>query len=104
MAEHTNAQLVEFANADCRQIADEFTRLVTRTAAAKATYLARDLATPIEAVGAGNLIADGSQSDGRTRCTGGDIYNLVTLLTDFQTFMTQGRKDVVAKWKVNGDR
>ena len=104
MAEHTNPQVIEFANVDGRQIADALARLITRTADAKATYLARDLATPIEATGAGNLIADGSASDGRTRVTGGDIYNLVTLMTDFQTFMTQGRRDVIAKWKVNGDR
>ena len=104
MAENTNAQVVEWANADARQIADAMVRLIARTAAAKATYLARDLATPIEAAGAGNLITDGSQTDGRTRVSGGDIYNLVTLFTDFQTFMTQGRRDVLDKWKVNGDR
>jgi hypothetical protein len=36
--------------------------------------------------------------------TGGDVFNLVTLINDFQTFMTSGRVDVLYKWQVNGHR
>ena len=104
MPELSNPQLVEFSNSDLRQIADLMVRIDTRTSAANATYLARDLSTIINDGGSTELIADGSATDGRTRCTGDDVFNLVTLMTDFQTFMTQGRRDVLAKWKVNGDR
>ena len=104
MPELNNAQLIEFCNSDLRQIADKLVQLDTRTDAAGATYLARDLGTVINAGGSTELITDGSTTDGRTRCAGVDVFNLVTLMTDFQAFMTQGRKDVLAKWKVNGSR
>lgn len=97
-------QLVEFCNSDLRQIADLLTRLNTRSEAAYATYNARNLGTVINDGGASNPVLDGSATDGRTICTGGDVYNMVTLLTDLATFMTQGRRDVLAKWNVNGDR
>ena len=104
MPELSNQQLVEFSNSDLRQIADLMVRIDTRTSAANATYLARDLSTIINDGGSTELIADGSATDGRTRCAGGDVFNLVTLMGDFQTFLTQGRKDVLAKWKVQGSR
>lgn len=102
MAEITNVQVIDLANNYLRPLADQLTILTERAAAAQATYTQRDLGTVINAAGASNLIADGSQLDGRTRCTGGDIFNMVTLLTDLATFLTQGRKDVIAKWQVNG--
>lgn len=102
MAELSNPQLVNFANEHARSVADKLAALNAFSAVVTATYLARDLSTPIEAGGASNLITDGSQTDGRTRVAGGDVYNLVTLLNDLNTFMTQGRKDVIAKWRVNG--
>lgn len=104
MAEINNPQLADFCNADGRTIADRMVQVLNRSIAASATYNARSLGTIIEAGGAGNLITDQSEQDGRTRVTGGDVYNLVTLLADFTAFMTQGRRDVLAKWKVNGDR
>ena len=97
-------QLIEFCNSDLRQLGDLFTKLTTRSEAANATYLARDLGTVIDTGGAGNPVEDGSATDGRTICVGGDVYNMIGLLNDFETFMTQGRRDVVAKWNVNGDR
>ena len=104
MAEITNPQVVNFANNDMRILGDMLTKLNIRSAAASATYSAADLGTVITAAGSSNLITDGSEIDGRTRCTGGDIFNMVTLLNDLATFMTQGRKDVLAKWNVNGGR
>lgn len=97
-------QLIEFANTDLRQIADQLTRALTRAEGANATYIARNLGTVITDGGAGNPILDGSDVDGRTICVGGDVFNFITLLTDFAAFMTQGRRDVLAKWQVNGDR
>lgn len=102
MAELSNPQLVDFANAQARVVSDKLAALNTAAATLIATYNARDLGTVINDGGAGNLIADGSETDGRTRVTGGDVFNLVTLLADLDGFMTQGRKDVIAKWRVNG--
>ena len=103
MAEISNPQLKGFCNDDLRKIADLLTRLNIRNAAAVASYNARDLVTIINAGGSTNLITDDSETDGRTRCTGEDVFNFVTLLSDLSTFMTQGRKDVLAKWNVNGE-
>jgi len=99
-----NPQLTGFCNADLRQLGDLFTRLTTRSEAANATYLARNLGTVINDGGSSNPVLDGSATDGRTICTGGDVFNFATLLTDFEAFMTSGRRDVIAKWNVNGDR
>ena len=97
-------QLIEFTNVDLRQIADSLTRLITRVESANATYLARNLGTVINDNGASNPVLDGSATDGRTICVGGDVYNFITLLTDFSAFMNSERRDVIAKWNVNGDR
>lgn len=102
MAEHTNPQLVEFANSDLRGLADKLAALDALLAPIVATYNARNLGTIINDGGAGELIADGSQSDGRTRVVGGDVFNLITLIQDLQTFITSGRRDVIFKWQVHG--
>lgn len=99
-----NPQLVEFCNSDVRQIADMFVRLKTRVDAAVAIYNARGLGTVINNGGAAEPVADGSVRDGRTIATGGDVFNIVTLMQDFQTFYTAGRNDVVFRWQVNGTR
>lgn len=104
MPEINNPQLREFCNADLRQVADLLVQIDARSSDSIETYNARNLGGVIDAAGAGNLITDGSETDGRTRVVGGDVYNMVTLLQDFQTWLTQGRKDVLSKWKVNGDR
>jgi hypothetical protein len=100
-----NVQLVEFSNDEVRQMGDLCTRLDIRTAALNAEYLARGLGDIITAGGAGNLIVDGSATDGRTPCTGNDLLNMVTLVQALQTFFAvAGRRDVIAKWNVNGHR
>jgi hypothetical protein len=99
-----NTQLVEFCNDELRQIADRFVTLNIRVDAAYAEYLARNLGTIINDGGSTNPVLDRSETDGRTIATGGDVYNLITLMQDFQTFMTQGRVDVLYKWQVNGNR
>ena len=97
-----NPQLADFCNGELRQIADKFVQLKTRVDAAYAEYLARNLGTVINDGGSANPVIDGSATDGRTIATGGDVYNMVTLLQDFQTFYTSGRNDVLFKWQVNG--
>lgn len=103
MAELSNPQLVNLSNEYARPVADDIAALDVLQAATLATYAARDLGTIINAGGAGELVADGSVTDGRTRVTGGDVFNLITLLTDLNTFLAaSGRRDVIAKWQVNG--
>lgn len=102
MADINNAQLTDHCNGDLRPIADLLQKLVTLGPVHIATYNARGLGDIINAAGSTNNVADGSDIDGRTRVTGGDVFNLQTLLADLGTFFTQGRKDVIAKWQVNG--
>lgn len=98
-------QLVEFANNELRQLGDLIMRLDLRVAAAIGEYNARDLGTVINAGGSSGPVLDGSATDGRTICTGGDVFNFVTLLQNLQTFLGEsGRRDVIAKWNVNGHR
>jgi hypothetical protein len=105
MPELTNPQLVAYANEVLRPAADALARLDAKAPGMRAEYDAKNLGTAIEAGGAVNLIADGSATDGRTRVAGGDVYNLVTLIDDFSTWVSaNGRRDVLAKWQVNGLR
>ena len=100
-----NPQLVEFCNDELRQLGDMLTRLDLRANAVNAEYLARDLGTIINAGGSSNPVLDGSATDGRTICTGGDVFNLITLVQALQTFFASpGRRDVIAKWNVNGHK
>ena len=105
MPEINNAQLTEFCNDDLRKIADALARADMLLPGLRATYDQRGLGSIIDAAGSSNLVTDGSAVDGRTRVTGGDVYNLVTLIDDLRTFFTaSGRRDVLAKWQVNGLR
>ena len=97
-----NPQLVKYCNEDLRKLADLFVQIANFSEGSIATYNANDLGTIINNAGSTNLVEDGSDVDGRTLVTGGDVFNIVTLLQDFNTFMTQGRKDVLAKWQVHG--
>lgn len=102
-------QLTEFCNDELRQLGDRLKALDLRSAAAVAEYNARDLGTIINAGGSSGPVLDGSGNgpnpDGRTVCTGGDVFNFVTLLQDLQTFFgVSGRRDVITKWNVNGHK
>lgn len=98
-------QLIDFCNDELRQLGDMITRFDMRSAAAIAEYNARDLGTIINAGGSSGPVLDGSTTDGRTICTGGDVFNAVTLYQAFQTFMSEpGRRDVATKWNVNGHK
>lgn len=98
-------QLTDFANDELRQLGDLLKKIDIRSAAAISEYNARDLGTVINDGGSSGPVLDGSAVDGRTVCTGGDVFNFVTLLQDLQTFLAvSGRRDVVTKWNVNGHR
>lgn len=100
--EIANGQLTDFTNGYMRPLCDKLAAMNATLATVVSTYNARDLGTIINDAGASNLITDGSVTDGRTRITGGDVFNTVTLIQDLQTFLTSGRKDVIAKCQVNG--
>ena len=90
MADINNTQLRDFCNDDLRTISDILQKLAILATVHISTYNARDLGTIINDAGASNFVGDGSDADGRTRVTGGDVFNLVTLLQDLNTLLTQG--------------
>lgn len=107
MKENTDVQVVKFANERVRIFAD----LLAKTRAAGISlvedYTAQDIGTKIDTAGAGLLIADGSDRDGRSRITGGSIYNIITLAEQFvksngSEFIDAGRISVINSIKVNG--
>jgi hypothetical protein len=99
-----NAQLKDFCNSDLRQLADVLLKAKIKIDTASAVYLQRNLGTIINDGGSSNFVIDGSQEDGRTKVTGGDVYNIITLLTGIKTFLeAESRMDVVYKWQVNGN-
>jgi hypothetical protein len=103
MAEIVNAQLTDLCNNRLRRIADKLSGLDLLSQLARGEYTQRNLGDVITAGGSTNAIMDGSEADGRTRVVGGDVWNLVTLLNDLDTFFaTNSRRDVIAKWEVNG--
>jgi len=61
MAEIDNAQLTAYANGSLRVIADQLAKIDADIAGVLEEYAAKDLGTVIEAAGASNLIADGSE-------------------------------------------
>lgn len=103
MAEITNPQVVTFSNEQVRPIADQFYKLYYKALSVNQNYNANDIGSAINAAGAGELITDGSQVDGRTRITGGDIYNLMTAIGQFIAYMegsavtTADRRSVITK-------
>ena len=101
MAEIDNPQLRSFCNDSLRRVSNQLADIDQKLKGIIAEYNAKNIGTIISDAGASNFVTDGSATDGRTRVTGGDVYNVVTLLTELQTFITQGRRDVLAKWQVN---
>lgn len=100
-----NVQLSEFCNSELRQVADKFVRLKIQIDSAILEYHARNLGTIINNGGSTNEVLDGSQQDGRTKATGGDVYNIISMMQDMQTFLaTDERLAKLYKWQVNGDR
>jgi hypothetical protein len=108
MAEITNPQVVAFANEKVRPLADAFFQVYYRAKAANQEYNANAIGSLINAAGSGNLITDGSETDGRTRIAGGDVYNSVTFWQAFIAFVegnavtTAARLDVITKPHVHG--
>jgi len=103
MAEITDPQVIAFSNQELRPVADALFQAYYRAKELNQNYVAGNIGSLINTAGAGNLLHDGSEVDGRTRITGGDIYNFITLIGDFISFTdAPGRLDVITKPHVNG--
>jgi uncharacterized membrane protein YjgN (DUF898 family) len=85
MAEITDPQVVLFANDRTRSAADKMEILYSILLAWQADYVAQGIAAKIVTAGASNIIADGSEIDGRQRITGNSIINLHAALTQLLT-------------------
>lgn len=107
MADISNPQVVAFSNQRIRPLCDQMYSLYYNAKAVVADYNAGDIGTKIDAGGAGNNIADGSSTDGRTVITGGDIYNVITWAQQIINFVenqavsTADRLSVISKPHVN---
>lgn len=102
MAEITTPAVVAFSNNRVRPLADKLIRARRELKAVVEEYNDQNIGSLINTGGAGNLIADGSLTDGRPRLVGGDLYNFVTLLQDLDAFFTAGRVTVIDKAMGNG--
>lgn len=106
---NTDPQVVAFANGLVRPMADRFHSLYLNCVNLVAAFNTGDIASQIEAAGAGEILVDGSQTDGRTQITGGDIYNLINAAIDFKKFIentavpTRDRVTDIGKPHVNSN-
>lgn len=104
---NTNPQVINFANSRIRQMADRMFSLHLESVAVLAEYNAGNIGTLISDVGAGEIISDGSATDGRTQITGGDIFNIMTAIQAYIAFINNGavatldRTSVITKPHVN---
>lgn len=90
MADITDPQVVAFCNNEVRPMADRLYSAYFRAKATLADYNAGDIGTKISNGGSSNFVGDGSAVDGRTRMTGGDVFNLITTLTAYIAFVENG--------------
>lgn len=104
---NTDPQVNAFANGLVRPVADRFVSLYLNCVNLINAFNTGDIASQIEAAGAGEILVDGSATDGRTQITGGDIYNLVNAAIDFKKFVentavpTRDRTTDIGKPHVN---
>lgn len=106
-AEIDDPQVVAFANNKARKMAEHIYSAYYSAKIVLQAYNSGAIGSKIDAAGAGNLISDGSANDGRTRITGGDIYNLITACEELIDYVegnavtTANRVDVITKPHVN---
>lgn len=108
MADIANTQVIKFCNEEVRPLADRLYQAYYESKEVLADYTAGDIGTKINDGGASNFIGDSSDMDGRTRITGGDVYNFITALQQFVAYVegtavtTADRTTVITKPHVNG--
>ncbi len=102
MAEISDPQVTSYCNDYIRTLADKLTTIDVILPDVLALYEARTIGTIVNEAGTINYIDDGSATDGRTRRTGSDLLNMVTLLQNLKAFLdVAGRRDVLVGWQVN---
>lgn len=89
-AEDDDPQVVAFSNNRVRPMADVIYSAYYRAKSVIADYNAGDIGTKINNEGPSELIADGSATDGRTRITGGDIYNFIGACQELVDYVEGG--------------
>jgi hypothetical protein len=85
MPDITDPQVVVWANERARTIADAIVAFEAKLGGWVADYAAQSIASQISAAGAAEIIADGSDTDGRARITGTQILNLNAAINQVRT-------------------
>jgi len=81
----TDVQVVRWANERSRTIADKMAALYYALVAYQNDYAAEGIAAKIVAAGAGETVADGSDTDGRPRITGTTLQNFNAVVAQMKT-------------------
>src|SRR4051794_23176671 len=87
MAEITDPLIVNWANERARVLADRLRGAYDALASYRTDYAAQGIAAAISAAGGSDLIADGSEDDGRPRITGDTLINFKAALDQIDTAM-----------------
>jgi hypothetical protein len=85
MPDITDPQVVVWANERARTIADALVAFEAKLGGWQSDYAAQSIASQISAAGASELVADGSDVDGRPRITGNQIINLHAAIAQVRT-------------------
>jgi len=87
VADITNVQAIKFSNEQGRPFADRFARLYYDAKLFVDQWNAQNLSAVIPNV-AGDLVVDGSRTDGRREVSGADLYGVlnraIEIVTDFE--------------------
>jgi len=87
MAEITDPLVVNWANGRARPLADRLRAAYDALASYQEDYAAQGIGAAISAAGGSNLIADGSETDGRSRISGNTLVNFKAALDQIDTAM-----------------
>ena len=85
MTEDTNAQVIAWSNGRMRPIVNAIDAVCFQIDQYITDYGTQGIAALINQVGAGEIIQDGSDTDGRPQVTGTQIENLEAALLQLQT-------------------
>jgi hypothetical protein len=103
--DNTNPQAVRWSNDKLRPLADRFGQLYNQCKSLQAEFVADGAAALFPATA--DLVADGSDIDGRTPVTNQDINTLIGVVSSFITYMEQtgnANRNAVLKIAVNPER
>jgi len=107
MAEITDPQIVKFCNEKIRPLADSVYSSYYKSLSLVSDYVSGDIAGNLQKWASDDLVADGSEVDGRTRLTRQDLEYEYKILFDFIAFLeaevTSGvsRLSIISKSHIN---